>query len=618
MPRLVSVSQVRRALYSAAGGAAAAGAGDPSQALLGVMFHSTFAGLTGADERSNFVRPLERADRDLEAWARELAAHAYSWHVAPALAEHAGFLQERTREALGYWAAVQKLCRWLAEIVWEQVALGLSISEARRGVFFAHEQEVSLELSDPAWSEPVLLQGRIDAVLRQPATGTPCIVELKTGRGAPEADVSQAALYHLIESGGRGGRSHVAVVTFAPEPQERLFEPARLEEALRPLRSLIGRLAGVVTFGAERPAAPVRPAATPTGTHRALGERLMRAFAEHGIGLRLDGDPVVGPSFVRYFVQPGRGVRLPAVEKLAETVWLRIGTTQPPQVSVQHGHLAIDVEREDRQTVAWADLRPEIDRARGAHGSSRFPVGVAVDGTVHWADLARPENSHFLVGGTAGSGKSEWLRATIASLLAANTPDTLRLVLVDPKRTAFVSFEGAPALWRPVVYPSDEDAAAVLQALIAEMERRYETLARARVQDLGGLAAAGERLPRLVLVCDEFADLLMAGDRARRVAMETLFTRLAQKGRAAGLHLVMATQRPSRDVVKGTLDANLMARVALKVTKDIESRIIIGDARAATLLGRGDLLFRDLGDPVRMQSPYVSETELGRLRAGRG
>jgi S-DNA-T family DNA segregation ATPase FtsK/SpoIIIE len=614
MPRLVSVSDVRRVLYSAAGGQGAAGAGDPSQALLGVMFHSTFAGLTGADERMNFVRPLERADRRIEAWTEELVAHAYPWHVAPALAEHAGLLQPRASEVLGYWSGVQALCRWLAEIVWEQVARGLTISEARRSVFFAHEQEASVELSDPGWSQPVLLHGRIDALLRQPATGVPCIVELKTGRGAPEADVSQAALYHLIQGGG--GPSHVAVVTFAPEPREHLFEPERLKEALSSLRPLIGRLAGVVREAEDPKARPARAnrAAGAAEAHRALGERLIRAFAEHGVGLRLDGEPLAGPAFVRYFVQPGRGVRLTAVQKLADTVWLRIGTTQPPQVSVQHGRLALDVEREDRQTVAWALLRAELSHT--AQGSSRFPIGVAVDGSVRWADLARPENSHFLVAGTAGSGKSEWLRAAIASLLAMNTPDDLRLILVDPKRTAFVSFEGAPALWRPVVYPSDEDPGVVLQALIDEMERRYQKLAAARVQDLALLAEAGERIPRLVLVCDEFADLLMAGDRARRAAMETLFTRLAQKGRAAGVHLIMATQRPSRDVVKGTLDANLMARVALKVTKDLESRIIIGDGRAATLLGRGDLLFRDLGEPVRMQSPYVTEAELAGLLRG--
>ncbi len=561
----------------------------------------------------NLVRPLERADRQLDAWKSELVAHAYSWHVAPAFAAHAGLLQQSTSEVLGYWTAVQALCGWLVEIVWEQVARGISISEARRKVFFAHEQETSVELAEPGWTEPVLLHGRIDAMLRQPATGVPCIVELKTGRGAPEADVSQAALYHLMESGGSAGPAHVAVVTFAPEPQERLFEPGRLAEALMSLKALIGRLAGVIPDDEDRSASPARVTsqAAPTDAQRSLGERLIRAFAEHGIGLRLDGTPVVGPAFVRYFVQPGRGVRLPAIQRLADTVWLRIKTTQPPQVSVQNGRLAIDVEREDRQTVAWGGLQPEF--VRTAHGSSRFPIGVGVDGSLRWADLARPENSHFLVGGTAGSGKSEWLRAAIASLLAANTPDTLRLILIDPKRTAFVSFEGAPALWRPVVYPSDEDPAGVLQALIDEMESRYEKLAAARVQDLGGLAEAGQRLARIVLVCDEFADLLMAGDRARRVAMETLFTRLAQKGRAAGVHLIMATQRPSRDVVKGTLDANLMARVALKVTKDIESRIIIGDARAATLLGRGDLLFRDLGEPVRMQSAFVTEVELQRM-----
>lgn len=616
MPRLVSVSEVRRALYWAAGGPASAGGGEPTEAVLGTAFHEVFSGLTGPDENENLVRPLERADRDLERWTEELAAHAYAWHVAPALHAHAGVLQTRTAATLDFWRAVQALCRWLSGVVWEQVQGGVSVSEARERVFVAHEQDVSLELTDPRWTDSVQLDGRIDALLRQPATGALCLAELKTGRAAPEADLCQAALYQLVHGGARRD-VHVAVVAFQPEVHERLFTPADIQEAQGTLKALVGRLAGVL---AAEPTPPARrEAAAPpdaAAAHAALGQRLVDAFSEFGIGLKVDGPPLVGPTFLRFFMQPGRGVRPKGVKALAEAVWTRIRTDQPPQVSVQQGRLAIDVQRPDRQTVSWSAVREALPRPSSA-GSSCFPVGVAVDGSLRWADLGKPENSHFLVAGTAGSGKSEWLRAAIASLLAANPGGALRLVLIDPKRTAFASFEGAAALLRPVVYPGDEDPLVVFTGLIAEMEERYRLFAEARVQDLAAYNRSGEGpRARVVVVCDEFADLLMAGDRARRQEMETAITRIAQKGRAAGIHLVLATQQPSRKIVAGALDANLMARVGLKMAREIESQMIVGEGTAASLLGRGDLLFRDLGDPVRLQSPYVTETELSALLRG--
>lgn len=614
MPRLISVSEVRRSLYWAAGGPQSAGAGEPTEAVLGTLFHSVFAGITGQDERSNLVRPLERADARLEAWIAILLNHAYAWHVAPALLAHAGQLRDRTPAVLGFWTAVQSLCGWLSGVVWEQVQKGASISEAHAAVFFRNEQEVTRELTDPRWREPVTLYGRIDALLRQPATGVSCLVELKTGRAAPEADVCQAALYHLIH--GDGVDAHVAVVAFQPEAHERLFTPAQLAEAEVRLKALVGRLAGVVETEPPHVVPHIAPKGLPSASdaHRRLGERLIEAFAEFGIGLRVEGEPMAGPTFVRFFMHAGHGVRPKAVQGVAQAVWTRIHTDQAPQVSVQQGRLAIDVQRPDRQTVAWADLRPRLPKREGG-GSSRFPIGVAVDGSLRWADLGRPENSHFLVAGTAGSGKSEWLRAMIASLLAANSPESLRLVLIDPKRTAFVSFEDAPALLRPVVYPSDEDVLAMFDTLVQEMEDRYRVLADHRVQDLGAYndKMSSERKPRIVIVCDEFADLLMAGDRKRRQETETRMTRLGQKGRAAGIHLVLATQQPSRRIVTGPLDANLMARVALKVAREIESQMVIGGGSAATLLGRGDLLFRDIGEPVRLQSPHVTEEELGVL-----
>ncbi|HEY0139739.1 MAG TPA: FtsK/SpoIIIE domain-containing protein [Thermoanaerobaculia bacterium] len=605
MTRIVNVSEVRNNVYWAAGGPRSAGNGERALPLLGTLFHQTFAGLTGSEERVNLVRPLERADATRESWRRELASHAYAWHVAPRLEEHQAELQGEATAVASYWAAVQNLTGWLADLVWEQRAAGRSIAEAREVVFAESEREIGVTLTDENWTAPVTVTGRIDALLRQPRTGAMCALELKSGRTAPEADVCQAAMYRLLLES-----DDVALLSFTPEPHEQRFASDQLAEAQAKLKSLIGRLAGVVRDGNEPPMRTAVPKDD-------VGRKIIDALRDAGVRVKLDGEPLTGPAFVRYYIDTEPGVRPERIPQLATTLWTRLRTNEEPQISIERGRIVVDVERADRQTVYWRDLRDQLARPSPA-GSSRFPVGVAIDGSLHWADFAKPQDSHMLVAGTAGSGKSEWLRAAIASLLAQNTPDTLRLLLIDPKRTAFHAFEGSKSLYAPVVYPDDTEIAPIFNELIDEMERRYRTISAAGLPDLGAYnLAAAERgaqpLLRIVCFCDEYADLIMA-DPKQRKEIERLVGRLSAKGRAAGVHLVFATQRPDRNVVSGVIDTNLMARVCLRVVKPAESRIVLGgDAGASSLLGRGDLLFKNLGAPVRLQSPFIEDAELAAL-----
>lgn len=598
--RIVSVTEIRNNVYWAAGGPRSAGKGERALPLLGTLFHQTYAGLTGSDERVNLVRPLERADATRQSWRRELASHAYAWHVAPRLEEHQAELQGEATAVASYWEAVRNLSGWLADLMWEQRSAGRSVSEAREVVFADTEREVSVALNDDHWSAPVTVNGRIDALLRQPETGALCALELKSGRTAPEADACQAAMYRLLL-----GSEDVALLSFKPEPHEQRFASDQLREAQAKLKALIGRLAGVV---GEKPPAAHRHAPTDTG------RKIIEALREGGVRVKLDGEPLTGPAFVRYFIDTEPGVRPDRIPQLAMTLWTRLRTREQPQISIERGRIVVDVERADRQTVYWRDLRDRLEK-RSRAGSSRFPVGVAIDGSLHWADFAKPQDSHMLVAGTAGSGKSEWLRAAIASLLAQNTPATLKLLLIDPKRTAFHAFEGSQSLYTPVVYPDDTPIAPLFEELIEEMERRYRVISDAGLADLGAYNAKHDPLPRIVCFCDEYGDLIMA-DPKQRKEIERLVGRLSAKGRAAGVHLVFATQRPDRNVVTGVIDTNLMARVCLRVVKAAESRIVLGgDSGASTLLGRGDLLFKDLGAPVRLQSPFVEDAELATLLA---
>jgi hypothetical protein len=668
MPRVLPVSEVRNHLYWAAGGPEGAGAGEPTVALLGSLFHQLFGQLTGPDPRASLVGPLQMADATLPSWQQALTSHAYKSFVAPVLAAHQAALQTRSAEVLGFWTAVRSLCEWLAGVLFEQRGSREGLEAIRGRVFAAAEQEVSAELSDPSWTDTVMVQGRADAVLVQRGTARRCVVELKLGRSAPEADLLQACLYHLLLSAGRQRPvSRLALLTFEPTLREHLFEARQLAEAQARLKALVWRLAGgeeaaspVPPVPVPTPAGPVRPVqpvVTPppsTVPHAAapdqpparpeaavasqpaksqpvvsppavappqpdsamdtelaaLGRKLEGAFAEFGAPIELEGVPTVGPAFIRFLAKPRRGVTVPALTRLGESVWMRLRTSEPPHVSLERGRVAIDVERADRETVELAAWRHELPAREGA-GCSRFPVGVTVDGRLHFADLSRPESAHFLVAGTSGSGKSEWLRATVAALLAANSTATLRLALIDPKRSAFAAFPGSPYLWRPIVY--SEGVEALLEDLVDEMERRYEALERAGVDHLAEYNARAEAvLPRIVCVCDEYADLLLA-DRRQREVVEGQVARLGAKARAAGVHLIFATQRPSRDVVKGVIDANFSGRVALKVVRAIESRIILDETGAETLLGRGDLLFRDVGSPVRLQGLLVSRGELEAL-----
>jgi S-DNA-T family DNA segregation ATPase FtsK/SpoIIIE len=600
MTRVVNVTEIRNNVYWAAGGPRSSGDGARALPLLGTLFHQAFAGLTGGDDRVNLVRPLERADATRESWHRELASHAYAWHVAPRLEEHQAELQGEAAAVAAYWDAVRNLTAWLADLVWEQRSAGRGVAEARAVVFAESEREVSVALTDEAWTAPVVVNGRIDALLRQPRTGALCALELKSGRTAPEADACQAAMYRLLL-----GTDDVALLSFKPEPHEQRFASDQLVDAQAKLKALIGRLAGVIDD------APRAKAGKPAAQDE-TGKRIVDALRDGGVRVKLDGHPVTGPAFVRYFIETEPGVRPDRLPQLATTLWTRLRTQEPPQISIERGRIVVDVERADRETVWWRDLRDQLAKPSRA-GSSRFPVGVSIEGSLHWADFAKPQDSHMLVAGTAGSGKSEWLRAAIASLLAQNTPATLKLLLIDPKRTAFHAFERSASLYAPVVYPDDTDIAPIFTALIEEMERRYRTISDAGLADLGAYNSTHDPLPRIVCFCDEYADLIMA-DPKQRKEIERLVGRLSAKGRAAGVHLVFATQRPSREVVSGVIDTNLMARVCLRVVKPAESRIVLGgDNGASTLLGRGDLLFKNLGAPVRLQSPLVEDSELAQL-----
>jgi DNA segregation ATPase FtsK/SpoIIIE-like protein len=330
---------------------------------------------------------------------------------------------------------------------------------------------------------------------------------------------------------------------------------------------------------------------------------------DFGVPVEWRGELAAGPSFLRYFVFPGRQTKIARVKGMSADLGVRLHLASDPMIHNAGGRLAIDIARPDPQTVTFSSIVDQLPRPDG-RGCSRTPVGVDLNGRLQFVDLASSNNPHLLVAGTAGSGKSEWLRSAIAGLMLSNTPETLRLVLVDPKRTAFAELKGSAFLLSSggLVYPPEHSALDVLDTLIEEMERRYKVFEQKLVSDLPEYQAkSGNVLPRIVCICDEYADLL--SDRAATRQVEAAIVRLGAKARAAGIHLIVATQYPDRKTVDGALKMNLGGRVCLRVSNYQQSNMIINQSGAERLLGNGDLFFLSVGDPVRLQAPYLSAEE---------
>lgn len=634
MAATVTVSQVRQALQRANG--LTPGDGQPSSAALGTVFHRVIAELLRPDSESSIETVLRDCDPDVAGWKSRLQAHAYDRLLGPLLTQQAGLLQGQGTQVLGLWQALRSACDWFADLWWEFTGGGRTSADQR--VWIGAEQPLVRELNRPGWREPVALLGQADAILRVPTRSAYCVLEWKLGQTSPTLDLAQAALYHLILGGDRttAGRSALAVMSFKPDRSEFTVEGSRLEEAQKRLIELIGQVAGVAspTPAALKPGSVPAPvpastrvspavdriqvdvpiASSPPASAEAppwIGEKqtlLLRTLRQSGAACRESGPPVLGPTFARFFVFPERGVTVKKVISQAEQLFLHLGLPSPPGMSVLEGRIGIDLPRPDRQTLSYAELSPHLPTPDRLTGSSRVPVGVDLGGTWHFLDLASSESAHALVVGTPGSGKSQWLRVAVAALMATNRPETLKLLLIDPKQNAFPFVSGSPFLLRSTVIPGREETpiGETLHVLTEEMNRRNGLLAASQSQSLDEhVRKTGQSLSRIVCVCDEYADLLDGSDTRERKEIEHEFKRIAQVGRAAGIHLILATQQPRANVLTPGIRALIPAKVCLRVSSGAESRLALESNGAERLLGNGDLLYRCIGEPVRLQGAWL-------------
>ena len=345
------------------------------------------------------------------------------------------------------------------------------------------------------------------------------------------------------------------------------------------------------------------------GDLKANANIIKRTLESFGMPVEM-GEITIGPKVTRYTLKPAEGVKLSRITALNQDLALALAT-HPIRIEAPipgKSLVGIEVPNKVGSIVRLGGL---LNYGEFANSPSLcFPLGRDVSGDPIFTNLAKMP--HLLIAGSTGSGKSVTIHSLLISLLYKNSPETLRLILIDPKRVELSVYEGLPHLVSSVI-TDGKKAVAALRFGVNEMERRYEVLLKAGSRDIGSYndKKKEDLMPYLVIVIDELADLMFSHGRD----IEGLVVRLAQMARATGIHLVVSTQRPSVEVITGLIKANITSRIALQVASQIDSRTILDMAGAEKLLGGGDMLFisGEISKPKRIQGTYVMEDEVKKV-----
>jgi S-DNA-T family DNA segregation ATPase FtsK/SpoIIIE len=436
---------------------------------------------------------------------------------------------------------------------------------------------------------------------------------------ADDEDAFDSAIF------GADTESFAAAETEPPEPEEEpeLPDPEPAQQSLADpapkAKTPMGNLRGITT-SEEIDYRPPSPRVLERGKgdkgpdprdQQIIGRKLIETLGHFGVEAKIVG-VISGPHVSLFEMRLAPGIKVKKVTELANDLAYALASTDIRILAPIPGKQAVGVEvpNTKRRMVRLGD----IYAGRPAKTSPLVAwLGKGIDGNAVWTDLAKMP--HVLVAGTTGSGKSACVNAILSSILMASSPNEVRMVLVDPKQVELNHYENVPHLLTPVV-TSPRLAANVLSNLIGEMETRYGVMSQARARNLEELnrirIKAGEApLPHILCVIDELADLMMVAP----AEVEDSIIRLAQKSRATGIHLVLATQRPSTDIITGTIKVNIPSRIAFAVSSQTDSRVILDQGGAEALLGQGDMLFRGAGSSKlqRVQGAFITEDEIARI-----
>ncbi|PSR19063.1 cell division protein FtsK [filamentous cyanobacterium CCP3] len=609
------------------------------------------------------------ADAIAQAFQQRLYQSIFFPYLQQAIAEK----PEKAQALHQLWQGLKGLIQRWAELLVSNRRF-CKADEVMQKTFLAQELSVKHEFTLPDGSHQ-LVQGRFDSLVYDFTHHRLCVVEYKTYQSPdPSAQLAQVALYSYMLREKIGVPIDSAVYSVLPDWQEQVYSWAQLEDTVHqlipqkllqirdwlawqpdqgepPPAALQLALCDMcpqrkkcqtyfdskststsVTLTDQKPARPdeqetsespkqftaptqttnhtsqpLTPPNTPSSEVETIANHLVRTLESFGVGVDLQGI-ALAPAFLRVKLKPQLGVKVNSILRLTDDLRVQLGLTAPPMIAPQAGYVSVDLPRPDRQSALFNQyIQPQT---LPPTTPVKIAIGVNLEGDLVEADLSDPNTCHFLVGGTTGSGKSEFLRSLLLSLLKRHSPEHLQITLVDPKRVTFPEFEDIPWLLQPVVKDT-EGAIALMNSLMDEMDQRYCRFEKSRCADLTRYnQQANSPLPRIVCIFDEYADFM--AEKESRSAIEQSIKRLGAMARAAGIHLIIATQRPDAQVVTPLIRSNLPGRVALKTASEADSSIILGgkQGEAVNLLGKGDLLYLGGGQLLRLQSLFAPEINL--------
>ncbi|MBO3458253.1 FtsK/SpoIIIE domain-containing protein [Aetokthonos hydrillicola Thurmond2011] len=623
---------------------------------IGKSFHQLseeFIKLTQQDSHFQSLLEPEPSQIQVEAIAAQMQQLFYEQIFFPHLQEASKNEPGKAPALLQLWQGLTSLIRLWAELLLKNRRY-CTAAEVLTKTFIAQELSVKHYFSLANGTQQ-LVQGRFDSLVYDFEKHRLCVVEYKTYQSVdPSAQLAQVALYSYMLREKVGLPINSAVYCVLPDLQELTFSWEQLENTVHQLipqkLQQMQQWLNWSQFNLDPPPPTAQshlcqicPQQTkcqtfftatnsqPTDSHppssaqsrtvikaderttdvtvgttthtdaNALGEKLVTALRHFGIGTEYQG-AVSGPAFIRVKLKPNLGVKVGSIIRLSDDLRVQLGLEFRPRIAPQAGYVSVDLPRPDRQIARFEEyVQPELSPGLGP---IKIAIGVNMNGNLVEADLSDSNTCHFLVGGTTGSGKSEFLRSLLLSLLVRHSANTLQIVLIDPKRVTFSDFEQLPWLYTPVI-KQDTEAIDLMVQLVEEMQQRYQQFEQAGCNDINTYnqkmnSQNRQLLPRIVCIFDEYADFM--AEKESRNNLEQSIKRLGAMARAAGIHLIIATQRPEARVVTPLIRSNLPGRVALRTATEADSKIILGETDAAYLLGKGDLLYQSGADLLRLQS----------------
>jgi len=583
--------------------------------------------------QQTFITALQSPDPDIAGSIREYIKNEF---FIPYLTKHAPRLSHEQIEAFAF--ACERWITYLSVFISPEKTIIGDPKELISTIFHSSEYTMSSDFLCED-GEVVRISGRPDALLFDPGTQEPVVVEYKGRKESdPTQDLAQTSLYAWLVSRSIGITPRVDMLYLEdPVPLVRYDSSA--------IHTLIGNHASLITlarrikeghlpvprckdpdlckmcpyaacdtdFEVIRPNTPqkqekeVKPTDTRIPNDLSLGEAYLSRLVEtlHLLSIPvLPAGFIFGPRFIRLKIIPdlSKRVTFSKIANRAVDIQLGLSLSFPPLIQAQSGYISCDVPHDTWQPC---DVRSLI---RDGKPSSRsvcpFPIGRRIDGSVMMGDLADPVMTSCLNGGTSGSGKSELIRSIVIGITLMNPKPQVSFILIDPKRVTFTDFISFPSLFMPVIMDPDM-AITTLDACVREMEERYIHLEKTGFTNISEYnTRQPEPMTRRIIVIDEYADLIM--NRVTKEALETAIQKIGQKGRAAGFHLILATQRPDARIITGVIKANLQLKIGLKVTSASNSRIILDESGAECLAGYGDMLIGGSVPIQRLQGALVS------------